>query len=59
MNIEGRTALVTGAAVGTGRAITLALVERGARVVAADVDDDGGRETERRGGGAVRFAIST
>ena len=56
MVIDGRTALVTGAATGTGRAITLALVARGAYVVAADVDDDAGRETERRGEGAVRFA---
>lgn len=55
MNIDGRTALVTGAAIGTGRAISLALAERGARVIAADVDDEAGRETERRGGDAVRF----
>ena len=55
MNINGRTALVTGAAVGTGRAISLALAARGARVIAADVDDDAGRETGRRSGGTVRF----
>ena len=47
--------MVTGAAIGTGRAISLALAGRGARVIAADVDDDAGRETERRGGGAVQF----
>ena len=55
MNIDGRTALVTGAAIGTGRAISLALAERGARVIAADVDDDAGRQSKRRGGDAVQF----
>jgi NAD(P)-dependent dehydrogenase (short-subunit alcohol dehydrogenase family) len=54
VEIAGRTALVTGAAAGTGRAIALALAERGAHVVAADLDDAGGAETERRGRGAVR-----
>jgi NAD(P)-dependent dehydrogenase (short-subunit alcohol dehydrogenase family) len=31
------------------------LAERGAQVVAADIDDEGGRETERRGRGGVWF----
>jgi NAD(P)-dependent dehydrogenase (short-subunit alcohol dehydrogenase family) len=52
MQISGRTALVTGAAVGTGRAIALALADRGARVIAADIAD--GSETERLGRGRVR-----
>ncbi len=52
MNIrfDGRTALVTGAAHGFGRAIALALAERGARVFAADVLDDELAETVRLAG---------
>jgi NAD(P)-dependent dehydrogenase (short-subunit alcohol dehydrogenase family) len=55
MEITGCTALVTGAAIGSGRAIALMLAELGARVVACDIDDDQGRQTARRGGGAVTF----
>ncbi|BCJ29847.1 SDR family NAD(P)-dependent oxidoreductase [Actinocatenispora sera] len=55
MDIADSTTLVTGAAVGTGRAIALALARRGATVVAADIDDPGGRETQRLGGSAVRY----
>ena len=51
MEIAGRTALVTGAGIGTGRAIALALAAAGARVVASDVDEEGGRETAARAGG--------
>lgn len=38
MNIEGKTAVVTGAARGIGLAISLALADKGARVVLADID---------------------
>jgi NAD(P)-dependent dehydrogenase (short-subunit alcohol dehydrogenase family) len=51
MEIAGRVAVVTGAAIGTGRAIALALAEAGADVVAADIDEEGGRETAVRAGG--------
>ncbi|WP_413988176.1 SDR family NAD(P)-dependent oxidoreductase [Labrys okinawensis] len=44
-NFSGRTALVTGAAHGFGRAIALAFAARGAHVVAADILADGLRET--------------
>ena len=37
---NGKTAIVTGAAHGFGRAITLAFAERGAKVWACDVIDD-------------------
>lgn len=48
--------MVTGGAIGTGRAAAIALAERGAQVVVADVDEAGGRETaERAGPGRCRF----
>ena len=48
MEIEGKVALVTGAATGIGRASALALAGRGAGVVVvADVDEAGGAETAR------------
>jgi NAD(P)-dependent dehydrogenase (short-subunit alcohol dehydrogenase family) len=43
----GDVALVTGAAGGMGRAIALAFAQAGASVVMGDVDEEGGRETER------------
>jgi 3-oxoacyl-[acyl-carrier protein] reductase len=46
-DFTGRTAIVTGAAHGFGRAISLAFAERGANVWACDVIDDELRETER------------
>ncbi len=45
MEIEGKVAVVSGGASGIGRAAVLALVERGAQVVVADVDEEGGRRT--------------
>lgn len=43
--LNGRTALVTGAARGTGRAIARLFAEEGARVVLADVLDERGQKT--------------
>jgi NAD(P)-dependent dehydrogenase (short-subunit alcohol dehydrogenase family) len=54
----GKVALVTGAAMGIGRASALAFVRRGAKVVVADVDAKGGEETVRfikKGGGNAIF----
>jgi NAD(P)-dependent dehydrogenase (short-subunit alcohol dehydrogenase family) len=56
-NLDGRVALVTGAASGIGRSSALALANEGARVVVADVLDEQGRETvdliEAAGGEAI------
>lgn len=40
-DLDGKTAIVTGAASGLGRAIALGFAARGATVVCADVDEDG------------------
>jgi NAD(P)-dependent dehydrogenase (short-subunit alcohol dehydrogenase family) len=49
MDIQGKVAIVTGAgAEGTGRAVAMALAQKGASVVASDVDSRGGRETVER-----------
>jgi NAD(P)-dependent dehydrogenase (short-subunit alcohol dehydrogenase family) len=56
--VDGKVAIVTGAASGIGRAAALALAGEGARVALADVDDAGGSEASeeiRRGGGLALF----
>lgn len=45
MRLEGKVAIVTGSASGLGRAISILFAQEGARVVGADIDVDGGRET--------------
>jgi NAD(P)-dependent dehydrogenase (short-subunit alcohol dehydrogenase family) len=56
MDLDGAVAIVTGAAVGTGRAIAERLAAEGADVVVADVDEGGGGETVARiGDGRARF----
>ena len=44
-NFENKVALVTGGGSGIGQATVLAYAERGAKVVVADVDEDGSHET--------------
>jgi 3(or 17)beta-hydroxysteroid dehydrogenase len=43
--LEGQVAIVTGAAMGIGKATALALAREGARVVVADIADEQGQAT--------------
>lgn len=45
MRLDGKVAVVTGGAQGIGRMIALTLAREGARVMIADVKDEGGRTT--------------
>lgn len=47
MNVEGKVAVVTGAGQGIGRTIALALAERGADIVIADINGDLATEAAR------------
>ncbi|HEX6927028.1 MAG TPA: SDR family NAD(P)-dependent oxidoreductase, partial [Longimicrobiaceae bacterium] len=56
--LNGKVAIVTGAAAGIGEAIALLMGQEGARVVVADVDEQGGEETAaaiRAAGGEAIF----
>jgi NAD(P)-dependent dehydrogenase (short-subunit alcohol dehydrogenase family) len=55
MHINGKRAVVTGSAVGIGRAIAQRLAAEGAEVVVVDVDEDGGRRTCESIGDLARF----
>lgn len=55
MQIEGRVAVVTGAAIGIGPAIALGLTAAGADVVASDINEEGGMQTVARAGACALF----
>lgn len=54
-DLSGRTALVTGAASGIGRACAERLAAAGARVIAVDLDGPGAEETASRVGGTAEM----
>ncbi len=59
--MEGKVALVTGASSGIGRATALAFAREGAKVVVADVQVEGGEETEQminEAGGEAIFVMT-
>ena len=60
-DFSGDVAMVTGASGGMGRALALAFAQAGASVVMGDVDEAGGRETERLVGetGAACVFVAT
>jgi NAD(P)-dependent dehydrogenase (short-subunit alcohol dehydrogenase family) len=56
--VQGKSALVTGAASGIGRATALVFAQEGARVLVCDVDDENGEAVAneiRAAGGEARF----
>jgi short-subunit dehydrogenase len=56
MMLQGRTAVITGAGSGIGRALAITLARRGCHLALADINDEGLRETVRQIGDAVRVS---
>ena len=53
MELDGSAAIVTGGASGLGEATARALVDRGARVVLVDLQDDKGEEVAKELGASL------
>jgi 3-oxoacyl-[acyl-carrier protein] reductase len=57
MRLKDKVAIITGAASGIGRATAILFAQEGAKVVVADVNDEGGKETvsliSKQGGEAI------
>src|SRR5213596_3667078 len=56
--LDGRVAIVTGAAQGIGKAIADKLAEEGATVVVADVNGDGAEKAAPAGGAGMQVDVS-
>lgn len=55
MNFEDKVVIVTGAAVGIGRATAIAFAEKNAKVIVADIDVEKGKQTSSLIGGDAFF----
>ncbi len=55
MRFAGKTAVITGAASGIGKATCLRFASEGATVIAADIDDEGGTELANTSNGKIIF----
>jgi NAD(P)-dependent dehydrogenase (short-subunit alcohol dehydrogenase family) len=61
MKLKNKVAVITGAASGIGRAMTLRFADEGARIVAADLNEAGNEETVRlvQAKGVEAFGVTT
>jgi NAD(P)-dependent dehydrogenase (short-subunit alcohol dehydrogenase family) len=58
MRLNGKVALITGAAAGIGRATAILFAQQGAKVVVADLNKEGGEETAHMAGNGA-IAVQT
>jgi 3-oxoacyl-[acyl-carrier protein] reductase len=61
MRLANKVAIITGAGSGIGRASAVLFSKEGAKIVVADINDDGGQETVNviKSGGGVALAVHT